>query len=141
MRRLFIDTWGWIAIAHRDDSYHKKAAALYKTFLLNKGKPVTTDYVLAETVTLLRAKTEPEGVAAFVDAILAAVREGKIFLERIDERRWEKAWEMSKKYKDKPGISFVDFSSFIVMKEMVVHEVLSADRHFEDVGIGFRKLF
>ena len=48
---------------------------------------------------------------------------------------------MVKKYNDKPYISFFDFTSFVVMKELGVSEVLTADRHFEDVGLGFKKLF
>lgn len=140
MKKLFFDTWAWVAIAHEDDAHHKKVTSFYKTFLLNKGLPVTTDYVLAETITLLRARTNSRDVAVFIDALLAA-KEGKIMLERIDERRWTKAWEMSKKYNDKPYISFVDFTSFVVMKDINVSDVLTADKHFEDIGMGFKKLF
>ena len=140
MKKLFFDTWAWVAIAHEDDAHHKKVTSFYKTFLLNKGLPVTTDYVLAETITLLRARTNSRDVAVFIDALLAA-KEGKIMLERIDERRWPKAWEMSKKYNDKPYISFVDFTSFVVMKDINVSDVLTADKHFEDIGMGFKKLF
>lgn len=141
MKKIFFDTWGWVAIAHKNDAYHEKAASFYRTFLLNKGVPVTTDYVLAETITLLRAKTDYQGVAVFVDTILAAVKDGRIMFEKIDEKRWIKAWELSKKYHDKPYISFFDFSSFVVMRETGVSDVLSADKHFEDVGMGFKKLF
>ena len=48
---------------------------------------------------------------------------------------------MSKKYADKPYISFTDFSSFVLMKELGVSEALTADRHFEGIGLGFKKLF
>lgn len=141
MRRVFFDTWGWVAIAHRSDTHHKEAFPFYKTFLLNKGLPVTTDYVLAETITLLRSKTEPDGVTLFIETVLSAVKEDRIQLERINENRWEKAWTLSKKFSDKPFISFVDFSSFSIMKEIGVLEVLTADKHFEEVGLGFKKLF
>ena len=83
----------------------------------------------------------PDKVGIFIDAIFDAVQEGKIVLERIDERRWEKAWNLSKKYYDKPYISFFDFSSFVVMKEKGISDALTADSHFEEVGLGFRKLF
>lgn len=139
MKRIFFDTWGWIAIAHKDDNHHANASSFYKSFLLNKGTPVTTDYVLAETITLLKAKMSPDKVAIFIDAILDVAKKGEIILERIDEKRWAKAWELSKKYHDKPYISFFDFSSFVVMKETGVFEVLTADKHFEEIG--FKKLF
>ncbi len=38
-------------------------------------------------------------------------------------------------------VSFVDFTSFIVMKEYHLNEVLTADRHFTEIGLGFEKLF
>ncbi|MBI4690667.1 MAG: PIN domain-containing protein [Nitrospirae bacterium] len=141
MKKLFFDTWAWVAIAHEDDDHHKKVTSLYKTFLFNNGLPVTTDYVLAETVTLLRARLDFRDVGTFIDALILAVKEGKIMLERIDEKRWTKAWEMSKKYNDKPYISFFDLTSFVVMKEVNVLNVLTADKHFEDIGMGFKKLF
>lgn len=141
MKKVFFDTWGWVAIAHKNDAHHAKVFSFYKTFLLNKGIPVTTDYVLSETITLLRAKTDSKGVAIFIDIILAAIKKGRIVLERINEKRWEKAWELSNKYNDKPYISFFDFSSFVVMKEIGISVVLTADRHFEEAGLGFKKLF
>ena len=38
-------------------------------------------------------------------------------------------------------IAFADFTSFVVMKELRITEALTADRHYELVGIGLRKLF
>jgi hypothetical protein len=139
MKKVFFDTWGWVAIAHKEDNRHADAVPFYKSYLLKKGIPITTDYVLAETVTLLRAKTH--GVGVFVDALLSAAKDGKIIIERINEARWEKAWILSKKYQDKPDISFVDFTSFVVMKEAGISEALTADKHYEDVGLGLKKLF
>ena len=141
MKKVFFDTWGWAAIANKNDTHHEKIASFYKTFLLKKGIPVTTDYILAETITLLRAKTDPGGVAVFIDTIIEAVKNGMTVMERINEERWDKAWKMSKKYRDKPYISFFDFSSFVVMKELGVSQVLTTDKHFEELGLGFKKLF
>ena len=84
MKKVFFDTWGWAAIANKNDTHHEKIASFYKTFLLKKGVPVTTDYVLAETITLLRAKTDPGGVAVFIDTIIEAVKNGVAVMERIN---------------------------------------------------------
>jgi len=141
VRKIFFDTWGWVAIAHEDDTHHREVASFYKTFLRDQGVPFTTEYVLAETITLLRARTDPDGLNIFIDTIFEEVKKGRIVLERIDERRWEKAWNMGKKYHDKPYISFCDFSSFVVMKEKGIPDALTADSHFEEIGLGFKKLF
>jgi predicted nucleic acid-binding protein len=139
MKKIFFDTWAWVAIAHRDDDHHEKVQTFYRSYLLKRAVPVTTDYVLGESISLLRAKTH--GVAPFIDTLLDAAKAGRVLIERIDAKRWEKAWLLSKKYGDKPAISFVDFCSFTVMKERGITEALTADRHFEDVGMGFTKLF
>ncbi len=141
MKTVFFDSWGWVAIANKDDNYHDRVYSFYKDLLLSKGLPVTTDYILAETITFLRAKIDFRLVDIFIEAILDAVKDNRIILERIDEKRWIKAWELSKKYRDKSYISFFDLSSFVVMKELRIANVLTNDKHFADVGMGFRKLF
>lgn len=141
MRKVFFDTWGWVAIAHKDDNHHRKVFTFYENFLLNKGIPVTTDYVLSETITLLRSRTNINGVEVFIDTIIEAVRNERVLLQRIDDIKWQKTWNLCKKYKDKPGISFVDFSSIIIMKELNIKNILTNDNHFKNVGMGLTKLF
>lgn len=85
MKKVFFDTWGWVAIAHKDDDHHGEVLSFYKTYLLKQGVPYTTDYVLAETATLLRSKTH--GAGLFLDALLEAARGGRIMIERIHESR------------------------------------------------------
>jgi len=140
-RKMFFDTWGWLAIAHRDDQRHEEVTSFYRDFMLAGGVPVTSDYILSETISLLRVRTTAKGTACFIDGILAGVRAGKISLERITEERWTAAWQLSKKFADKPDISFVDLTSFALMKELRIVEALTADRHYELVGMGFRKQF
>ncbi len=140
-RKVFFDTWGWLAIAHRDDRRHAEAASFYREFIVAGRVPVTSDYILAETVSLLRSRTTPKGTESFIDGILAAQQSKKIRIERIGEERWLDAWKLSKKFGDKQDISFVDFTSFIVMKELRITEALTADRHYELIGMGLKKLF
>lgn len=139
--KVFFDTWGWLAIAHRDDRRHAEATAFYRDFIFAGGVPVTTDYVLAETISLLRSRTTPTGTESFIEGILAAERGGRVQIERISEERWSAAWRMSRKFADKPDISFADFTSFVIMKELRLAEALTADRHYELVGMGFKRLF
>lgn len=141
LRKVFFDTWGWLAIAHRDDQRHAETVAFYRDFLLAGGIPVTTDYILDETITLLRSRTTPKGTEELVDGLLAAERNKRLILERITGDRWAAAWKLSKKFADQPDISFTDFTSFVVMKELKIAEALTADRHYELAGLGLRKLF
>lgn len=138
---VFFDTWGWLAIAHRDDRRHQEATEFYRHFIVAGGVPVTTDYILAETISLLRSRTTPAGTESFIEGLLAAHRSGRVRIERIGEERWSAAWNMSRKFADKPDISFADFTSFVVMRELRLAEALTADRHYELVGMGFKRLF
>lgn len=141
MRKVFFDTWGWLAIAHRDDQRHTDATAFYREFLVAGGVPVTTDYVLSETISLLRARTSAQGTQRFIGGILETQGSGRILIERVGVERWAAAWKLCKKFSDKPDISFVDLTSFVVMKELKLVKALTADRHYELVGMGFKRLF
>jgi hypothetical protein len=44
--------------------------------------------------------------------------------------------ELRTKYLDKPAISFTDFTSMSIMKELKITHVLSQDEHFIQVGMG-----
>ena len=47
---------------------------------------------------------------------------------------------MRLRYRDKPDISFTDFTSFVVMRELGLRDVLTADAHFAQAHLGFRRL-
>jgi predicted nucleic acid-binding protein len=141
MTPIFFDTWGWVAIANKNDKHHKDVFEFYKEFLLSRGVPITSDYVLSETFTLLKSRANIDGVIQFGEGLLQAISASKIILENITAPRWREAWEFLKRFRDKPRISFCDFSSFVVMRELDIREVLTNDAHFEQVGFGFKKLF
>lgn len=141
MKPIFFDTWGWVAIANRNDRHHKDVFEFYKGFLLSGGVPITSDYILSETFTLLKVRANIDGVIQFGEGLIQAILASKIILENITPPRWREAWGFLKKFKDKPKISFCDFSSFVIMIELGIKEVLTNDTHFEQVGFGFKKLF
>jgi predicted nucleic acid-binding protein len=45
---------------------------------------------------------------------------------------------MRQKYHDKPGISFVDFTSMVVMQDLGIVDVFTGDDHFRQVNLGFQ---
>ncbi len=52
----------------------------------------------------------------------------------------KKAKGLRLKYQDKPKISFTDFTSMVVMKELSIKTILTEDEHFEHVGMGIQRL-
>ena len=136
--KLFVDTWGWLTLRDKGESRHEEVKSFYWRFRHEKGSIYTSDYVIDETITLLFKRLPFDIAKESLVKIDEAIEEGYIRFEWITSERFEKAKTMRKKYQDKPGISFTDFTSMTVMKELGVSDVLTADEHFEHVGMGFQ---
>lgn len=50
---LFIDTWGWIAIANRQEPRRDEVMNFYQECRRKRVRMYTSDYVLGESITLL----------------------------------------------------------------------------------------
>lgn len=134
--KLFVDTWGWYALYAKDEPSHQKVKELWKEF---HPHIYTTDYVLDEFITLIFAKGRFAEARAFVLSLLKSIKQGHTKLESITPERFEKTWQMRLEYKDKPKISFTDFTSFVVMQELLISDVLTDDKHFVQVNLGFQR--
>ena len=136
---LFVDTWGWLTIVDAGDSRHDAVVSLRRQDQQNSLVWVTTDYVLDEAIT--RAFTLcPFPIAAkFLQEVLQA-RDGLLIVEPITPERFQKAYQLRLRYRDKPRISFTDFTSFVVMQELGLHRVLTEDAHFVQIGMGFERV-
>ena len=130
MNGLFVDTAGWMACADEADPAHRRALEARDSALKSGKVLVTTDYVIDETLTLIRLRLT-----------LAAAEEWWTQLEGSSRLRWEwigvaraeKARDVFFRYRDK-RYSFTDCTSFVVMKELKLKEALTTDRHFRQMG-------
>ena len=137
--RLFVDTWGWLVLADAKDPAHEDAIRVRRSHT-GAGSLVTTDYVLDQTITRLFSRCAFELARRFCERIFAAQTDGLLSIENITPDRFQDAWKLRIRYRDKQQISFTDLTSFVVMKELHVHQVLTADAHFMKVRLGFRIL-
>src|SRR5437016_1472517 len=115
--RLFIDTWGWLVLADQRDPFHPAAVAERRKRTL-RASLVTTDYVLDETFTRVFSRCAFPVARQFGNSILEAQSSGLLSVEPITPARFRSAYRMRLRYHDKPAISFTDFTSFVVMKEL-----------------------
>ena len=130
MRAVFVDTAGWMACADAADPAHGKARAARDQALQAGRLLMTTDYVVDETLTLVRMRL---GLAA-AEAWWAQVEGSpRVRWEAIDALRAEKARAWFFRHRDK-SYSFTDCTSFVVMRELRVKEALTTDRHFRQAG-------
>jgi predicted nucleic acid-binding protein len=133
---LFVDTWGWIVLADAGDPRHDEVVALRRRHT-EDGILVTTDYVLDETFTRLFGGSPFAEAERFCSAVLRARDTGMVRVEPVTSERFARAYRMRLRYRDK-RISFTDLTSFVVMSELGIRDVLTADAHFAAVQLGFR---
>lgn len=134
--KLFVDTWGWIAVADRRDPGHESATEIFWQ-ARHPGNTITSNFVLDETFTHL-FKRRPFGDAWHFAANV--VKSPFIDIQEVTRARFLKTMELRKRFSDKPNISFTDLSTIAIMIELGVTDILTADRHFTHVGLGFRSL-
>jgi uncharacterized protein len=127
---LFVDTAGWTACADAADPAHQTARAARDKWLEREGQLLTTDYVIDETLTLLRLRLGLGATERWWHSIAASRR---LQRESINEERAERARGIFFRYRDKE-FSFTDCTSFAVMREMRLQHALTSDTHFRQAG-------
>lgn len=138
--RSFCNTWGWVVLHNKQEARHKEVNLFYRDFRLREGIAYTTDYILDEVLTLLFRRLPFSLARESIRLIDSAFDHGYLKLERISPERFEEAKKLRMRLQDKPGISFTDLTSMVVMQELNISSVLTEDSHFIHVGMGFHKL-
>jgi predicted nucleic acid-binding protein len=135
---IFVDTWAWVALALKHDQHHRSAKAQSAQSRKSRRRFVTTDFVLSELIAHLYTTLRPDQAQAFVSRIFSTADAGTYELVHVSPPQFRRAWQMRQRYQDKPDISIVDFTSMVVMQDLGITEEFTGDRHFEQVGLGFR---
>ena len=137
--KLFIDTWGWLTLRDRKESRHQGVKDFYSQFRSQKGIIYTSDYVLDKPITLLFRRLPFKTAKGSLATIDKAIKEGYLQVEWVTPERFERAKGLRLKYHDKPKISFTDFTSMVIIKELGFKEIMTGDEHFEHVGMAFQR--
>jgi hypothetical protein len=130
IRAVFVDTGGWVALRYGRDQYHGRARSILRRLRADGIGLVTTEWVLAESVTLLKARGAVDHALALGEAIQAG-RLGHL-LESTPERR-RRAWDLFVRYRDR-RVSWVDCASFAVMEEIGLTQFFGFDEDFVRAG-------
>lgn len=129
-REIFVDTSGFFALLVQRDPQHARAAKVLARAKAEKRRLVTTDYVLDETATLLKAR----GESPLVDPLMERVFQSSACrVEWTDEPRFGATRAYFAKHLDQSW-SFTDCLSFYLMKQLRLTEALTTDHHFEQAG-------
>jgi len=134
--KLFVDTWGWVTVADRKDAGHGAATEIFQQ-ARRSGRTITSTFVLDETFTHLFKRRPFQDAWHFTATV---VQSPFIDIQEVTEARFYRTIELRKQFSDKPNISFTDLSTMAIMVELGISDILTADRHFTHVGLGFRSL-
>ena len=126
---VLFDTSGFFALMDKRDPAHHKAVA-WLAARKGRVRPVTTEWVVGETCTLLVARKQPHLVARFLDYLDSSKA---LLLVNPDDALVAAAKEMIRRQADQ-GYSFVDCLSTCLMRERGIASVLTADEHFRKAG-------
>lgn len=128
MSRVLVDTGAWYALTDRRDPDHD---AVFEAFREHRGRLLTTNYILDETLTLVRFRLGWSVAHRLGEELRAG---GLARVERISPRDEEAAWTIFSTYSDK-RFSFTDCTSFAICDRMKLGLCLAIDRDFRLYGL------
>ena len=124
---IFVDTGGWVAYVLPDDAQHNPAVTWMRR---NREPLVTTDYIVDEALTVLKAR----GEAWRADRLgMLLLGEQGVTLYYLLPEDIQAAWEVFHRYSDKAW-SFTDCTSKVVMEKLRISTAFAFDQHFRQFG-------
>lgn len=125
---IFVDTSFWAALTARADARHQEAASLLER---HQGEQlVTSNQVRGESWTLLRRRRGHSSAVAFLDLL---ERTPRLRLEHIPQALEDEALVWLRRH-DEREYSFVDATSFVVMRSLGIRHALAFDDDFTAAG-------
>ena len=130
LRAVFVDTGAWVALRYKRDQYHGRSRNVLRRLRADGFGLVTSEWVLAEAVTLLKARGATDHAVALGEAIQAG-RLGYLVESTPDRRR--RTWELFVRHRDL-RVGWVDCASFAVMEELGIRHFFGFDEDFVRAG-------
>jgi predicted nucleic acid-binding protein len=127
---VFIDTSGFYALLVKDDDRHAAADSHLRELRRKRARLVTSDYILDETATLLKARGRAHLLKDFFEKVATSKA---CQVEWTDAGRFDATRTFFLKHADQAW-SFTDCLCFHIMKELRIREALTKDAHFHEAG-------
>src|SRR5438105_351899 len=94
----FVDTSGFYALLVADDEMHTRAVNILETAAQLRQRFITSDYVLDETATLLKARGHRRLIGSLFDRVFSAAA---LRVEWMDTERFEQTRKFFLRHEDK----------------------------------------
>jgi predicted nucleic acid-binding protein len=125
---IFADTSFWVALRNRRDPHHALSTALLRSH--GDRGIVTSNHVRGETWTYLRRRAGHGAAVGFLDSL---ERTPRVRLLPANAKQEEEALRFLRQ-RDEREYSFVDATSFVLMKSLRIREALAFDGDFSAAG-------
>lgn len=130
MNHVFLDSSYFKALIDEVDDFHNEATNIFSLLNEQEAQLVTTNYIIDETLTLLRVKKNLQSAMHLRDMIKAG--SPTITIYRVTSEDDSDAWNWF--VNDWSRLSFTDCVSFAVMKRTGITKVATFDQHFQRAG-------
>ena len=125
---LYVDSSFWIAQGMRRDARFAEARSLSEAYV---GAPVaTSNLVVGETWSFLRRR---EGYAVAMQWLDRVRGQTRVSIERVTPELEDEAWAWLRVHDERP-YSFVDATSFALMRRLGISGALAFDGDFAAAG-------
>jgi predicted nucleic acid-binding protein len=124
---IFADTGALFAYVMPDDEHHDAARQWVRQ---NQLPLLTTDYIIDETLTLLRMRAQFARAIDFGDLVFSGQVAQIYYLAEDDILA---AWQVFRTYSDKEW-SFTDCTSKVVIEKLGLTHAFAFDRYFHQFG-------
>ncbi len=125
---IFVDSSFWIATRLTRDAHHAAATALLRR--TSATSLVTSNHVRGETWTFLRRRVGYTSAVHFLDRL---DRTPRLHVEFVRQELEREALQWLRAH-DERSYSFVDATSFALMRMLRIREALTFDEDFEAAG-------
>ena len=128
----FVDTSWWVAWALPEDARHGEATHMAAR-VGESERLLTTNLVLGETWTFLRSKDGHRAAVDLIDRVADLESAGRFIVHAVTGEEETRAWRWLRRH-DERIYSFVDATSFEVMRARRLREALAFDNDFAAAG-------
>ena len=129
----FADTSWLVAWVLTDDSHHIEARELLLHHVGATEKILTTNLVMGESWTFILRRDSHHTAVSFLDRTDQLRLGGKLVIHQVTPEQEAQAWVWLRR-RDEREYSFVDATSFQVMRDRRMREALAFDQDFASAG-------
>lgn len=134
--KVFVDTSAFVAYFNKGDANHQDAVAIWTRLATGGWRLYTSNYVMAECVTVLRSRVGHGAALHFGEAMM---RSRLVQMLRPSPLQDEMALDIFRRYGEH-RFSFFDCSSFALMRDLGLSKAFAFDNDFLVAGLDVLRL-